>query len=428
MSRPRAADGPLAGLCVVDCSTVLAGPYCTMLLADLGADVIKVEPPEGDGTRGWGPPWVGSAEDGTRTAAYYLSVNRNKRSIRLDLRTDGGREVLRRLLERGDVLVENYRVGGLARLGFDDETLAAINPELIHLAISGFGTNGPDAARPGYDFVVQAVGGLMSITGATDDDGGRPTKVGVAISDVVTGLFGAVSVLAALLARDRATLRSGHVDPPPGSGRVDPPLRGQRIDVSLLESTLAVLVNQAQNAFVTGRAPGRLGNAHPTIVPYETFRTADGELALAVGSERQWPRLCEVLDMSRLASDPRFATNGDRVEHRAELRPVLAERFRARTTGEWLEMLEAAGIPCGPINDVVAAFGAPQALARSMAVDVEHPVLGTIRQVGLPFELTATPASIRTAPPLLGEHSREILAELGYGPGEIESLAETGAI
>jgi len=414
----RPGDGPLAGLRVVDCSTVLAGPYCTMLLADLGADVVKVEPPEGDGTRGWGPPWVGSVEDGTRTAAYYLSVNRNKRSIRLDLRTDGGHEVLRRLLQRGDVLVENYRVGGLARLGFDDETLAAINPELVHLAISGFGPNGPDAAKPGYDFVVQAVGGLMSITGATDDEGGRPTKVGVAISDVVTGLFGAVSVLAALIGRDGRTGRTAHV-----SDR-----RGQRIDVSLLESTLAVLVNQAQNAFVTGRAPGRLGNAHPTIVPYETFQTADRELALAVGSERQWPRLCEVMDLPELASDPRFATNGDRVEHRSALRPILAARFLARTTGEWLATLDAAGIPCGPINDVAAAFGSQQAIARGMTIEVDHPVLGTIRQVGLPFSFSATPASIRTAPPLLSEHSREILAELGYGPGEIQALANEGAI
>ncbi len=422
------APGPLAGLRVVDCSTVLAGPYCTMLLADLGADVVKVEPPEGDGTRGWGPPWVGSVEDGTRTAAYYLSVNRNKRSIRLDLRTAGGREVLRRLIAQGDVLVENYRVGGLARLGFDDETLASINPALVHLAVSGFGPDGPDASKPGYDFVVQAMGGLMSITGATDDDGGRPTKVGVAISDVVTGLFGAVSVLAALIGRDRPAAAGDPVSRPGSGLQVQSGGSGQRIDVSLLESTLAVLVNQAQNAFVTGRAPGRLGNAHPTIVPYETFQTADGELALAVGSERQWPRLCEVIGLPGLATDPRFATNGDRVEHRWELRPILARRFRARTTGEWLGVLDDAAIPCGPINDVVAAFGSPQAAARDMIVDVEHPVLGAIRQVGLPFELSATPASIRTAPPLLGEHSREILAELGYGPAEIDALSVEGAI
>ena len=410
MANPE-AHGPLDGIRVVDCSTVLAGPYCTMLLGDLGADVIKIEPPEGDATRGWGPPWVGSEADGTRTAAYYLAVNRNKRSIRLDLRSEGGREVIRRLLAAGDVLVENFRVGSLERLGLGEAALAAINPRLVHLAISGFGPSGPDAARPGYDFVIQAVGGLMSITGATDADGGRPTKVGVAISDVVTGLFGAVSVLASLVGRSSI-----------GSGPA-----GQRIDVSLFESTLAVLVNQAQNAFVTGLPPGRLGNAHPTIVPYETFRTADGELALAVGSERQWPRLCDALGLPGLAADPRFATNGDRVERRADLRPILAERFLARPTGEWLAVLEAAEVPCGPINDVVDAFASPQALARNMTIDVEHPLLGTIRQVGLPFSLSSTPASIRRPPPMLGEHTDEILAELGYRAGDVARLRASGA-
>jgi crotonobetainyl-CoA:carnitine CoA-transferase CaiB-like acyl-CoA transferase len=409
--------GPLAGIRVVDCSTVLAGPYCTMLLADLGADVVKVEPPEGDGTRGWGPPWVGDETAGTRTAAYFQAVNRNKRSIRLDLKTEGGRDVLRTLLVDADVFVDNFRTGRLARLGFGDDVLDALNPALVHLAISGYGTVGPDADKPGYDFVIQAQGGLMSITGARAEDGGRPTKVGVAISDVVTGLFGAVSILAGLLGRERGRV-PGAAD---GHG-------GQRIDVSLLASTLAVLVNQAQNAFVSGQAPRRLGNAHPNIVPYETFETADGELALAVGSERQWARLGDLLGVPGLRDDPRFATNGDRVAHREELRPILAARFLARPTGEWINLLDGSEIPCGAINDVVAAFAAPQAQALGMTVDIEHPVLGAVRQAGIPFRLAASPASIRTAPPLLGEHSDEILAEVGYDAAEVARLRADGIV
>ncbi len=407
-------SGPLAGLRVVDCSTVLAGPYCTMLLADLGADVVKVEPPEGDGTRGWGPPWVGEGE--TRTAAYYLSVNRNKRSIRLDLKRPEGVAILRDLLVGADVLVENYRAGVLERFGFDDASLRAINPGLVHLSISGYGPTGPDADRPGYDFVVQAEAGLMSITGDPDEDGGHPTKVGVAISDVVTGLHGAVAVLAALAGRP--TEAAAGASPAPG----------QRIDVSILEATLAVLVNQAQNAFVAGSAPARRGNAHPNIVPYETFVTADGEIAVAVGSERQWPRFCLAIGMAELATDPRFATNGARVEHRDELRPLIADQLLDRTSEEWLARLHDADVPAGPINDVAAAFAQPQAQARDMTATVEHPRLGPIRQVGIPFKLTSTPASIRSAPPMLGEHADEILSELGFDADAIARLRAEGVV
>jgi crotonobetainyl-CoA:carnitine CoA-transferase CaiB-like acyl-CoA transferase len=410
MTPPSTSAGPLAGLRVVDLSTVLAGPYCAMVLADLGADVVKVEPPEGDATRGWGPPWVGDEAAGTRTAAYFLAVNRNKRSIRLDLRAPAGAAVLRRLLVGADVLVENFRPGSLARLGFDDETLRSLEPRLVHLAITGYGPDGPAAERPGYDFVIQAVAGLMSITGDADADGGHPTKVGVAISDVVTGLYGAIGVLAALAARDR-----------PGGG-------GQRVDASLLSSTLAVLVNQAQNAFVEGRPPDRRGNAHPNIVPYETFATADGELAVAVGSERQWPRFCDALGLSSLADDARFATNGDRVVHRDALRPILAARLAEHPTADWVAMLDTAGIPCGPIADVTAAFASPAAQARGMLVTVEHPALGVLRQAGIPIGLTATPGSIRTAPPLLGEHTDEILVEAGLDEAEIRDLHATGVV
>jgi crotonobetainyl-CoA:carnitine CoA-transferase CaiB-like acyl-CoA transferase len=411
---PSPPAGPLTGLVVADLSTVLAGPLCTMLLGDLGADVVKVEPPEGDATRGWGPPWVGSDADGTRTAAYFLSVNRNKRSLRLDLRQEDGRRILTRLLEEADVLVENFRPGGFAALGYDDAALRVINDRLVHLAISGYGPDGPDAAKPGYDFVVQGIGGLMSITGFPDDESGHPTKVGVAIADVVTGLFGAVGVLGALLARRRE-----------GTTGTGP---GQRIDVSILESTLAILVNQAQNAFVSGNAPKRRGNAHPNIVPYETFPTADGEIVVTAGSERQWARLCDALDAPHLRDDPRFARNADRVANRAELRPLLVERFATRPSAEWLARLDAHDVPCGPIHDVVGAFDTPQAKARRMRVPLEHPVLGSVDQVGSAIDLSSTPASIRRPPPLLGEHSAEVLDELGFGPGDVRRFREQGVI
>jgi len=379
-----------------------------MILGDLGADVVKIEPPDGDATRGWGPPWVGDEAAGTRTAAYYLAINRNKRSLRLDLRREEGREVLETLLRDADVLVENARVGGFERLGFSDERLRELNPDLIHLAISGFGLTGPDASKPGYDFVIQAVSGLMSITG---EAGGPPTKVGVAISDVVTGLFGAVSILAGLVARE-APARGG----------------GQRIDLSLLQSTLAILVNQAQSMFVTGLAPERLGNAHPSIVPYETFETADGRIAVGVGSERQWQRLCAALALDDLATDHRFATNGRRVEHRAELIEILGERFATRPSVEWLGLLDAAGIPAGPIRDVAGAFESLQAVELGSRVSLDHPVLGHVDQVAVPYAFSGSPALVPTPPAMLGEHSAQILAEAGYDEAAIARLVEIGVV
>jgi crotonobetainyl-CoA:carnitine CoA-transferase CaiB-like acyl-CoA transferase len=418
--RMSAAPGAPAGraleeIRIIDCSTVLAGPYATMLLGDLGADVIKVEPPNGDATRGWGPPWAGPDDLPDRTAAYYLAVNRNKRSIRLDLRQAAGRAILRRLIATADVLVENFRAGGMGRLGLGDEELAVLNPGLIHLAITGYGLASPDPGRPGYDFVIQAESGLMSITGPADGStGAGPFKVGVAMSDVITGLNGAVGILAAIVARER------------GGGDGADGWSGQRVDVSLLGSTLAALVNQAQNAFATGVAPGRLGNAHPNIVPYETFETADGTIAVAVGSERQWPRFCMALGLPALADDPRFATNGERVAHRADLIPTLADRFATRSSSEWLAALDAAEIPAGPINDVLEAFGSPWAEGRT--IEVVHPVLGATRQVAPALELSATPATIRSAPPMLGEHTVEILEELGEDGAAIEALRAAGVI
>jgi formyl-CoA transferase len=422
------ASGPLAGIVVCDLSTVLAGPYCTMLLADLGAEVIKVEPPDGDGTRAWGPPFAGMPEAGLSYApgdpradagypgesAYYLAVNRNKRGLRLDLKTAAGREVLARLLARSDVLVENHRVGGLARLGFPDEELARLNPRLVHLAISGYGPDGPLADRPGYDFIIQAAAGLMSITGAPDAAGGEPTKVGVAVSDLTTGMLGAVAVLAALSGRDRADS--------PAHGR------GQRIDLSLLESTVAWLANQASNHLIGGLVPGRMGNQHPNITPYETFATADGELAVAVGSERQWPRFCAAIDRPDLAEDPRFRENADRLAHRSELRELLVGIFAAGSTVDWLARLEAAEVPCGPINDLAAVFSDPQVIARRMVETVEHPTIGPLRLTGVPYKLSATPGSVRTPPPLLGEHSDAILDWLGYDAAEVAAMREAEII
>ena len=388
------ARGPLAGLVVCEVATVLAGPYCGMLLGDLGADVIKVEPPDGDPTRGWGPPFVPGRGEGAGESAYFLSINRNKRSIQLDLHAAAGRTALARLLARSDVLIENFRPGAFAASGFDDARLADVNPGLVHLSITGYGPDGPLADRPGYDFIVQARSGLMSITGAPDEEGGGPTKVGVAITDLTTGMLGAVAILAALRERDTT------------GGR------GQRIDLSLIGSTLSWLANQATNYLVGGEVPGRMGNAHPNITPYETFRTRDGVIAIAVGSEAQWRRFCDALGLADLAAEATFATNATRVAHRERLRAVLEPVLAERTTAACIESLTAGDVPCGPINTVADAFEDPGLPAGARPVTVDHPTAGTLRLPGIPFALSSTPASVRRPPPLLGEHTDEVLAWL----------------
>jgi len=392
--------GALSEIRVIDLSRVLAGPYCTMMLADYGADVIKIERPGvGDGSRAWGPPWVGEQ------SAYFLSVNRNKKSMTLNLKQAEGREILKKLVEGGDVLVENFKAGTMERLGLGYEALAGINPGLVYCAITGYGQNGPYRDRPGYDFIIQAQGGIMSITGPAD---GEPHKVGVAIVDVTAGLFAATAILAALQERER-------------SGR------GQYIDVALLDAQLAWLVNVAQNFFVTGETPGRYGNAHPNIVPYETFATADGFIAVGVGSDGQFRRLCAAIGWPDLWEDERFRTNDGRVRHRQTLVPILQGALRARTTEAWMARLLDAEVPAAPINDIPAIMADPQVAAREMVQEVGGPQ-GRMRQVGPVAKLSRTPADVRSAPPLLGADTAAVLRGMGYSRAEIERLRAEGIV
>jgi formyl-CoA transferase len=375
---------PLHGVRVLDLSRVLAGPYCTMVLGDLGADVIKVEPPGGDETRAWGPPFVAGE------SAYYLCINRNKRGMVVDLKTDEGRVLLRDLAMKSDVLVENFRPGTLARFGLDYETLRSDHPRLIYCSISGFGQTGPLRDRPGYDFMIQAMGGLMSVTGDPD---GEPMKVGVAAADMFAGQYAVIAILAALQARERTG-------------------EGQYIDIALFDSQLGWLANVASNFLISGDLPKRYGNAHPNIVPYQSFTAADGWFALAVGNDKQFVRLCELIGQPEWGTDKRFVTNAARVAHRDELVALLGNTFALRRVDEWLSVLEAAGIPCGPINTLDKAFAEPQVSAREMLVTMEHPAVGDLPLVGSPLKFSKTPVKYRLPPPRLGEHTDEIMQEM----------------
>ncbi|CAD5376172.1 L-carnitine dehydratase/bile acid-inducible protein F [Pseudomonas sp. OF001] len=406
-------SGALANIRVLDLSRVLAGPWAGQMLADLGADVIKVERPgTGDDTRHWGPPFLRDAEGrDTREAAYYLCANRNKRSLTVDFTQPEGQRLIRELAAQSDVLLENFKVGGLAAYGLDYASLKAINPRLIYCSITGFGQQGPYAQRAGYDFMIQGLGGLMSLTGrAADEEGAGPVKVGVALTDILTGLHASVAVLAALNHRH-------------ASGE------GQHIDLALLDVQVACLANQALNYLTTGVAPRRLGNAHPNIVPYQDFPTADGDFILTVGNDGQFRRFCEVAGHPEWADDPRFASNSARVAHRGELIPLIRQATVFRTTAEWVAALEEAGVPCGPINDLAQVFADPQVLARGMRVDLAHPLAGSAPGVASPLRLSATPVEYRNAPPLLGEHTETILAErLGLDGETIAGLRARGVI
>jgi crotonobetainyl-CoA:carnitine CoA-transferase CaiB-like acyl-CoA transferase len=391
--------GPLTGTTVLDLTRVLSGPYCTMMLADLGARVIKIEQPRGgDDTRHWGPPFLGTE------SAYFLSINRNKESVTLDFKHARGRAVLDQLIAMSDVVVENFRPGTLARLGLDYATLAPKYPRLVYCSVSGYGHTGPRSQEPGYDAVLQGEGGLMSLTGAPDVP---PVRVGVAVADIVTGIFACQGISAALYARERTG-------------------RGQQVDIAMLDTVAAMLTYQAGIYFATGQPPQRMGNRHPTIVPYETFTASDGEFVLAVGTDEQWRKFCEV---AALDAGDRFATNRERVTGYADLRPVIAARVHTQTRSYWIERLGQAGVPCGSVRDLHEVFSDPQIAARSMVVPMSHPTAGDIRVLGSPLKLSDTPATQRTPPPTLGQHTESVLQrDLGLTRDAIDELRAGGVI
>ncbi len=405
--------GALSHIRVLDLSRVLAGPWAGQILADLGADVIKVERPVcGDDTRSWGPPFLkDEAGQNTTEAAYYLSANRNKQSVTIDFTRPEGQRLVRELVAKSDIVIENFKVDGLAAYGLDYASLKAVNPKLIYCSITGFGQTGPYAKRAGYDFMIQGLGGLMSLTGRPDgDEGGGPVKVGVALTDILTGLYSTTAILAALAHRDQSGV-------------------GQYIDMALLDVQVACLANQAMNYLTTGVAPKRLGNAHPNIVPYQDFPTADGDFILTVGNDSQFRKFAEVAGQSQWATDPRFLTNKLRVANRSELIPLIRQATVFKTTAQWVDELEAAGVPCGPVNDLAQVFADPQVLARGLALELPHALGGQVAQVASPIRLSETPVEYRRAPPLLGEHTSQVLQELlGMSGDEVVALREVGVL
>lgn len=406
--------GPLAGLVVLDLSRILAGPTATQLLGDLGATVWKIERPgTGDDTRGWGPPFLrDDAGRETGESAYYLSANRNKRSLAIDLASAAGRDLVRALAERADVLVENFKVGDLARKGLGYDDLKPLNPGLIYCSISGFGQTGPYAKRAGYDFLIQGMGGLMSLTGRADADGGEPTKAGVGIADVMCGMYASNAILAALHRRTQTG-------------------RGQHIDVALLDTQVSWLINQGVGYLTSGAVPPRRGNAHPTIVPYNAYPARDGAFILAVGNDAQFARFCAVAGADHLAADPRFATNAERVRNREALEPEIVALTKTRDTADWIAALEAEGVPCGPINDLAQVFDDPQVRHRGMRIAMPHETAagGTVALIGNPLKFSETPVSYRHAPPRLAADTQAVLAEaLGLSDDEIARLEAAGTI
>lgn len=405
--------GPLSHIRVLDLSRVLAGPWAGQTLADLGAEVIKVERPGvGDDTRGWGPPFLCDADgEPTRDAAYFLAANRGKKSVSIDFTRPAGRELVSRLAAQCDILLENFKVGGLAKYGLDYQSLRQVNPKLIYCSITGFGQDGPYRQRAGYDFLIQGMGGLMSLTGAPDGEpGGGPMKVGVAIVDIFTGMYASTAVLAALAHRERTG-------------------EGQHIDLALLDVQVATLANQAMNYLVSGTPPERLGNAHPNIVPYQALATADGHIILAVGNDGQFARFCALAGCPELATDKRYATNAARVENRHELIPLLERALGHRTSAEWIALFEREAVPCGPINRLDEVFADPQVEARRMRISLDHRRAGEVPLVGSPMKFSATPVEYRQAPPVLGEHNAEVLGDLlGLSPQEQLCLSAEGII